>query len=154
MPTQSSQYRSETSPQKLLTQIQHNGWFRQLTSQLKRVSHLQTLFLKAVDWELGQQCQVLELSNGCLNLAASNANWATHVRYSTPELIKTLRAFAEFRDLKTIHCYVHPDPRDIQIGLTAPPNPIPAESAASIAEVAKGIKDVRLKNALLKLAGK
>ncbi|HVV68118.1 MAG TPA: DciA family protein [Gammaproteobacteria bacterium] len=151
MPSQSSR---ETTPLKLSEAILDNDWFRKLKLQLKQVEYLQTLFLKAVDWELGQHCQILEFSSGRLSLAVSNANWATHVRYHTPELIKLLRLVAEFRDLKSIFCYVHPDPKDIKVGLTTPPNPIPEESAASIAEVAKGIKDIRLKNALLKLANK
>ncbi len=154
MPTQSSQYPNQTAPKKLLEQVQQNGWYRQLAARVRQVNHLQTLFLQGADLELAQHCQVLEFNNGYLNLGVRDANWATHVRYNTPDLVKVLRSHPEFSSLKGINCYVYPDRTPIQPATSPQPNPIHAESAACIAEVAKAIVDPRLKNALLKLAGK
>ena len=152
MAPQSSQQQTENSPRKLSEQLAQAPWFRNLSSHIQEMQHLQILFNSVCEIELAQHCQVSMVKNGVLYLQITSAGWATRLRYQTPELIKSLAKFQEFRGVKTIQIKVSANTAPVNRQLL--PTPISAESAESIAQIAEGIKDKDLQAAMRKLAGK
>jgi len=153
MSTQSSHKLREKQSKTLVTQIQQIDWFCNLTAQIDKLQHLQKLFEKVVDIDLGTQCQVLEIKNECLLIQVDNAIWATALRYQAPELIKKLQKIPEFMGIKKIRTqiYHNPWPQPLTV---AKPNAISSASAISITAVADSIKDTELRQMMLQLGRK
>ena len=61
---------------------------------------------ETLDDYISSQCKVASFNNGVLSISLNNANWLTHIRYSTPDLISKLKKIKEFEGIKSIKCFV------------------------------------------------
>ncbi len=153
MTPQSSRQLTENCPKKIQQQLHQAPWFRNLSNHIQEMQRLQILFSTVCGDELAQHCRVNLIKNETLYLQISSAGWATRLRYQTPELLKSLKQFPEFTGIKAIQIKINSETL-VTHERKLTPTPISQESAESIAQIAREIKDEPLRLALLKLAGK
>ncbi len=119
--------------------------------QLIGLNHTLQQFLSNLP--LQQHCQIVNLRDGCLVIAAENASWCTLLRYQCPTLLTQFRE-AGYIAVQSIICQVQ-TPSLNQTDATAKHSaPILTKKTADfLLDFAADISHVRLKNALEKLAG-
>jgi hypothetical protein len=125
------------------------SWFSQMLANVKQLQHLHTI-LNSVDVNIALHCQVASSHNSCLRLEVKNSAWLMRIRYAAPQLIKGLRKYSEFTNLKNIECYVSPLIQSPKIQRL--PNKISYQNKQLIQYTLASIKDNDLKTALSKLA--
>lgn len=133
----------------------------QLSSIIAKVNQLNQLnqsLSDILDPKLAAHCQITNLENQILTLLIDNSSWGTKIRYVTPEILKKMQQIPTLCQVKQIKCIVRPKqqyrnanpPQTAQ--KTAQKMPISSENAKILRSVAHGIKDEKLKQALLQLA--
>lgn len=151
MPDQANTPKLDASTGLLFKQVQNHGWFHFLAQQTRVLQELQRLFSQAAGAELAQQCQVTGIIGDALVLQATNAMWATRLRFNAPQLLQALRAYPEFAALKQLQCHINPTTPPPQ-RRPAAPQALSSASSKALAEAAAQISDPQLKQALLRLA--
>ncbi|MGD9108683.1 MAG: DUF721 domain-containing protein [Gammaproteobacteria bacterium] len=130
----------------------------QLSNIITKVNQLHTLnqsLSEILDSKLAVHCQITNLENQILTLLVDNSSWGTKIRYAAPEIIKKMHTIPELSQVKQIKCIVRPKQqyRNAKLPQTAQKMTISSENAQILRSVANGIKDEKLKKALLKLVG-
>jgi hypothetical protein len=116
----------------------------------KQLSAMQREIDKILPEEFKPYCQVASLNQGCLKFVASSAVWATRLRYFFPELLSRLRKQRKWSHLTGLDCKIVLTDTVTQkpkIKLRLSP-----EVAETINDVADGIKDPTLSQAMKRLA--
>ena len=126
---------------------------RALTGAARRVSELQQIFLKAAPQPLAQACRVKQLRGGTLVLLAENAAIAAKLRQLAPRLLATyVQQASEVTAIKV----------EVQVSGGTPPQPsgrrqpeaLSLDSIKSLEELAAGLEDTPLKEAINRLAAR
>lgn len=151
MKTLSSQEHNQSKPQKLLEQVHKSNWFQFLLNEVQLLQHLQKILIQVLEPAVANKCWIVEFKNNKLILELENQALSTRLRFQSMELLKSLKIYAEFKDLKKIEFRVkifsNPYKRE------APqPQRIPDESLEILKKTAESIEDETLRNALLRLA--
>jgi hypothetical protein len=124
---------------------------------LLKANYLQILnkkFLTLLDKTLRNHCQIANLREDTLIIAAENASIATRLRYEAPALLTKLKLIPEFAELTSIQLYIAPKPLTKEY-LTRHPHAtitLSPENAQLLAQTANSVEDESLKEALLRLA--
>ena len=100
--------------------------------------------------DLALECRVANVRDQILTVHINNAAWATRLRFLTPGLLPNLNRLADFTAVNEIRLRVVPVVADVPTALRAaelrPPDRVP------LLELANGIDDADLRNAVLRLA--
>jgi len=81
----------------------------QLGKIIEKTDHIQKLTAilhSCLEEPLKSYCLAANLQDGCLTIRTESAVWATQLRYLTPDLLKQLCEYPEFRSIQSIRCYV------------------------------------------------
>jgi len=79
-----------------------NQKFQKIVNQAQQLNQLNQLFKSLIGNALSQHCNLAKIDNKHLIVIADNASWATKLRYTFPEILKTLKTQPEFAQVKTI----------------------------------------------------
>lgn len=143
---------SKQHPIKNLIQQQTAELLPNLSQKIAQLKRLNELWQKYIDIKLAKHSRVANWRDGRLVVEIDNANWATHIRYSLPELLSKLKTEKELTELKYIEWYIQP-PETIAITKKAhKPAPLSTENSQLIMEAAEHIEHAKLKQVLLSLA--
>lgn len=116
----------------------------------QQLSALNALLKTVLPVTVRNHCQIANYRDGCLIIQATNAAWATQLRYLIPDIQVKLQAIPQFKDVQTIRYFVAP-----ATAITVANNPIQpqlsAQNAQLILDTAEHIPG-RLGKALGKLA--
>lgn len=82
----------------LITQILPDKVIKK-TALLQQLNHI---FHNTLNTELDSHCQIAKQTKEATILIVDNASWATNLRYTIPDIIKTLRTQPEFKNLQKI----------------------------------------------------
>lgn len=99
-----------TSKQKSIVNILQQSK-NELADLIHKVNHLKELnqhLSHILDDKLAKHCQIANFDHDILVIAADDSNWATHIRYMTPDLLKQLKKIPDFRQIKNIRCIITP----------------------------------------------
>ena len=100
--------------------------------------------------DLASECRVANVRDQVLTVHINNAAWATRLRFLTEALLPNLNRLADFTAVNEIRLRVVPVVADVPTALRAaelrPPDRVP------LLELANGIDDAGLRNAILRLA--
>jgi hypothetical protein len=100
--------------------------------------------------DLALECRVANVRDQVLTVHINNAAWATRLRFLTPGLLPNLNRLADFTAVNEIRLKVVPVVTDVPTAPRAaelrPPDRVP------LLELANGIDDADLRNAILRLA--
>lgn len=119
--------------------------------QLETLSHQITQFLAP---ELAQACHVGSFNKGCLVLTATDANWASQLRFAVPELRDKLRKEAGMYQLSSIKITVT-NPQPFEKKLKKENKPFLSDKAkAEIIQQSQQVSYQPLKKALMQLGSK
>lgn len=83
---------------------------KNITKLIKKSSSLQNLnrlFQEILNNDLSKHCQIAEKTKDSLVIVVDNASWATNLRYTIPDIIKTLRTQPEFKGLQNIRYHIN-----------------------------------------------
>jgi hypothetical protein len=101
--------------------------------------------------ELAAHCQVANYQAGKLVLIVDSSVWASRLRFSIPQLCKSLQTLALFEQLKTIEYTIkslyEPIAKPAQKKLN-----LSMANSTLLTTTAEGISDTKLQQALLRLA--
>lgn len=97
-------------------------------------------------------CHVAAWKDACLLLIVTDSHWATRLRYQQRRLARQLQATREFANLTKIHVKVQPPV--VAPGSNQPPRRLSNSAAQTLSEAAECIDDIRLKQALERLASR
>ena len=134
-----------------------NRDLKSILSKVKQLIELNTAVAGFMDDNLKDYCQVANLIDSRLILVAVNASIATQIRFQSTDLIRQFKSHPLLRSIQSIHCKVSPtistqsSPRRAQ-----PPermSPLSSATAAVVRETAQAIDDVKLREALERIAG-
>jgi len=100
--------------------------------------------------DLASECRVANVRDQVLTVHINNAAWATRLRFLTESLLPNLNRLADFTAINEIRLKVVPVVADVPMTTRAtqlrPPDRVP------LLELANGIDDAGLRNAILRLA--
>ncbi|MGM0593542.1 MAG: DUF721 domain-containing protein [Pseudomonadota bacterium] len=137
-----------------LPQLLGSGGFARLEPILQRSRQLHRLgahVLNHLDPELRRHCQVVNVNDGILILAADSNAWATRLRYQTHTLLEMLHEDEKLRNIRKIQIRVSPLEQR-PAAKPRPPVAMSRESADCVTQCAEGIEDKALRQALKRLA--
>jgi len=83
-----------------------NSRIGRLIGKARELEKLTGLFRATLDTELAKHCTVGNFDGTQLSLVAESASWATQLRFSIPDIIKTLKVQPEFKNLSKIRVRV------------------------------------------------
>jgi len=134
---------------KILTQ--QNPLLRGIIQKSYQLVALNQQVKKYLTPQLAQHCNVANLEQGCLTIAAESSAWATQLRYLKGDLLHQLRTKEHLYHLRTIQCIIKPIRNEI-VKKTRKAKPISAENLSKIKNTAAAVADDNLRQALLTLA--
>jgi len=153
--------RSSFGPKSLAAFLE-NKLLRQLGAHLDESARLQAEWLANVEGPLGAHVHPVGYESGQLRLVAETPAWASRARMQQTNLLHQLRKRPFFRGLRSVRIRVQPPGASIP----AMPGPIPRQPAtvekasrlnprvaALVRDIAVGIEDSALREALERLAG-
>lgn len=77
-----------------------------LIKKTKGAEDLEHIFRASLDSNLIKYCHFANYKNSVLTVTVKNTSWATKLRYSIPDIVKTLKVQPEFKDISTIRYVV------------------------------------------------
>jgi len=122
-----------------------------LAQKIAQLQRLNELWQKYIDINLAKHTRVANWRDPTLIIEIDNANWATHVRYSLPELLIKLKAEKELAGLKYINWYIKPTESKNKLK-PRKTKALSKENSQLLAEAAEHTPHEKLKDALLALA--
>ncbi len=136
-----------------LIQQQTDNLLPNLQQKMAQLRRLNELWQKYIDMQLTQHTRVANWRDNCLVIEIDSAAWATHVRYSLPDLVRKLKTEKELADLKYINWYIQPTAAAPKKS-TRKANPLSPSNSQTLLEAAEHIGNEKLKKALVGLAGR
>lgn len=127
-----------------------------IMGKLNELERFNRLFAQYLGAEAAKHCQVAKLEKNCLFVIVDNGNWATQLRFHIPDLMVQLRKHPGLESLSGIICKTRPNLTVVKASKSRARivASLSEETAASVLETAKLIKDKRLKEILEKIAKK
>jgi len=144
--------------EKKVSSLLHQNQLAQLVARSRRLQLLNKPFKKVVDPQLARHCYIADYTDHQLYLIVDNNAWAARLRYSIPQLLKSLRGSSEFSELQKIHFRIQlKQPEKKPVNLSSKPKErkplvLSLDNAHLMQEMAQTISDKKLKSALLRLA--
>lgn len=139
---------------KPLNYLDTDGTVHVLWHKLKKVEQLNATVSKYLDKNLRAYCKATGFSQGKLTLIAANSSIASQLHMQSAELLRQLKQEEMLRSIQTIHCKVQV--QAIRISRAAVKNktinPLSAKSARLISDIADTISDIKLREAMKRLA--
>ncbi len=135
--------------------LKHDNKSLQLLRQtLDQLNEFNRLLAEYLDAESARHCKVVKFEKNCLFVMTTNGAWATQLRFQIPELMLQLKQHPLLSHLKGIICKTHPmvSHRYTVTSQRRKVKKLSLESANSILEAAKAIKDERLRKILERIA--
>lgn len=121
----------------------------QICNHIEKINELQIILLENLDSPLNEHVIVADIRQQTLVLHTDSAAWAAKLRYLTPELLKAFKS--DTPRIRTIRIKVMPP--DSLNQTTRRAQPVSAQAADAMREVADKIEDPALRSTLLSLAG-
>lgn len=127
-----------------------------LMDHLKLLQEFNALLTEYLPPELAKHCQVVKYEKSCLFVMVDNGHWTTQLRFNIPDLMTHLRKTTNLHGLSGIICKTRPQQ---VIGKTSKPKVktitfMSPETATDIMEIAKSIKDEKIRKILERIAGR
>jgi hypothetical protein len=135
-----------------LIQQQTTELLPNLSQKIAQLQRLNELWQKYIEMKLAKHSRVANWREGRLVIEVDSANWATHLRYSLPELLIKLKTEKELAELKYIEWYIRPVETAAIKKQARKPAPISLENSQLITDAATHIEHDKLKQVLLALA--
>lgn len=135
--------------------LKHDNKSLQLLRQtLEQLNEFNRLFAEYIDPELAKNCRVVKLEKNCLFVTTTNGAWTTQFRFQIPELMVQLKQHPLLNHLKGIICKTRPllSHRHTVTSQRRKVKKLSVQSANSVIEAAKTIKDERLRKILERIA--
>jgi len=85
-----------------------NTLLGQIVQKAKQLQTLEQQMRAHLAADLAKHCKVANYHHGCLVIETDSAVWATRLRYSTPDLLTSLRQEEKLYQLRSIRHYVRP----------------------------------------------
>jgi len=126
----------------------------QITEKVHVVQRLDYILQQYLDQELQQHCTLGNYHTHCLTIVADTGSYATRVRFSSRQLLHSLRTHPEFADLQKIRCRVRPPVAPLERPARRQPRQLSQRTISTLKQAASHIQDPALREALAKLAGK
>jgi hypothetical protein len=132
-----------------------NRDLRTLFSKIKLITDLNAQLLPLLPDTLRDYCQVANLIQNRLILLTANASIATQIRLQSPDILTQFKQSPLLKHIQSIHCKVRPTSTH-----TSPPRyqttptvkPLSQETATIVSDIAKSLKDQKLREILEKIA--
>jgi len=127
-----------------------NGSLQGLIKQAEQLLLLEKQVLNALPSDSRAYCRLLSYRNGTLKLQASDAGWATNIRFQQAQIIILLRRHDNFKEIRQLQIKVRP-----VFAKQAPqrqPKPISAATAEHLETIAASVDEPRMEAALRNLA--
>lgn len=125
-----------------------------LSPYMDKANSLCKLNLKwsAINARWGYDCTIANFDKGILTLSASNASWATRIRYTLPQIKEVLLNDQDFKSLKKIRCKVLGESNFVRKEEAKVKPSLSPLAAPSLIQAANNVKNHNLETALRKLA--
>lgn len=118
---------------------------KQLIKFSEHLHNLNKILQQTIDTESIKHCELASFENGQMVVIVENASWATKLRYSLPEIIKTLKIQPEFKNLKTIRYKIDNHPQKQIKKPFAPKNKNAQAKARALNKIAQKLKTSKIK---------
>lgn len=89
--------------------IQSDSSISIVLQHIELIKSLQTIVSQNLDPELSEHCKVINLRTETLVIRTKHANWATRLRYATPNLLHAIRADSKLPNITTVRIVTIPD---------------------------------------------
>jgi hypothetical protein len=128
----------------------------QLANLIDKVNQLRTFnqsLIGILDPNLAKHCEIVNIKDGAITLIADNPSWATKIRFQSPDILGRLKEKQAFKSIKSIKVLIRP--KDSLLKKQKPKVKtwgLSADNAEMIKSLAGEVDNLRLKNALQKLA--
>jgi hypothetical protein len=86
----------------------NNSTLTKLIRKTQTSRDLAFIFQNALEANLAKHCRFASLEGHVITVTATNAAWATRLRYAIPDMIKILRTQPEFKMVTNIRYFVSP----------------------------------------------
>ena len=137
---------------RLLLDIRSNT-IQAIISHARQIEYLSRCLHECLEAPARQHCVVANHTGDLITVLADSPVWASKLRYLASHIASHLSACLQGKPDLDIRITVRPpDPATPQD--QSHPNPLSAESARLICEIADTMEDGRLKTSLLRLAGR
>lgn len=145
---------SDSKSKKPIAFLETDSTVHVLWHKLKKVEQLHTLVSKHLDKSLQSYCKVTSFVSGKLTIVAANSSIASQLHFQRAELMRKLKQEPALGSLQTIHCKVQVhNKRTFRAPTKARiVKPLSKETAKVISDIADGISDTKLREAMKKLA--
>jgi|SRR5579872_2782558 len=100
-----------------------------------------------------EHCQIVGVDKTSLIVIADNPHWVTRFRFFIPDLLIKLRHYEDFKNIRAICCKVRP-PHYRASKPKRQPLIISNQTAEIVQEAAKKMKNEKLKEILMRIAGR
>ena len=130
-----------------------HGALKQILNKIERINCLNKFFLKYIDANLQDYCQVVNELNGKLIVLVANGSVATQLRFSTMDLLRKFKQDPQLQHVKEIHIKVRPfDLSNKQIRQHKSVQKMSAQTAKILEEMAESLEDEKLKEIMKNIA--
>lgn len=129
-----------------------------LLSKVKEWNELNEFLATIIEPKLWKYCRVGGLQTGQLTILAANGSVASQIRFQTADILLKCKTHPTFKMITHINSKVLPSFAYSTNSSNVLPSgrknlaPLSLETAASLKEIAKGIDDIKLREALLRIA--
>ena len=125
--------------------------FRQIMQRVDEIQLLQQIFSTIIPTELAKHCRVINIQGDSLVVGAEHAQWATRIRYSTPELLKQLSEHKQVPRINAIRVVVSP-PSSITTTKQVQRATLTEHQAQQILNMSENIDDEDIANCLRRIS--
>jgi hypothetical protein len=132
---------------------QHTAEFGSLAQKSQRITQLNQLLKQCLPQVMAEHCEVVNIRQGILVIAATNASWHTRLRYMTTELLSQFRQAQPSVSFVAIHCIVRPKQTTSTVSsLTWQNAPVTENTIATLIELSDSVQVSALKETLQSIA--
>lgn len=144
--------KSTTTIGRLLTRS--SGRIERLVARTAILRRLQNAVKQALGGTLGAKCQVVNLRDGNLVLAVPSPAWSARLRTALPDLQRQLASRPGLPAIRQIRVQVSPTEIPTPSNNLSQRAKLSPQAAATISAAASDMRDPKLRDALLRLAGR
>lgn len=133
-----------------------NKMLKSLVDHLHELQEFNVLLSQHLPTEIVKHCQVVKFEKNCLFVMVDNGHWATQLRFNIPDLMNSLREIPKLKNLNGIICKTRPQAsvgRSSHAVKTRKVATMSPDTAADVLEIAKSIKDDKIRKILERIAG-
>lgn len=151
----------DIKPKKANAFLSRNRELPQVFAKIKQLDILNRLMADHLEPNMRQYCRVAHLTGGRLTLVVANGSVATQLRFQTNDLIRRFANVPALRQVKEIHCKVHPSIAQTARTASRPTARqqrqmplLSTETAEIVKYIADSLEDPRLRAIMQRIASK